>query len=186
MTAPTAPPAPVLHPRPARVDEIVAVARRVLDAEGADAVTMRRIGADLGIRAPSLYKHLAGKTAIEVLLAEDALLEIGAALHAAVVRPGRRGPVAALARAYRTYGRRRPHLYRLVTGPSFPRAALTPGLEDWAGAPFALATGDAHRGQALWGWVHGMVSLEIDARFTPGSDLDRTWAEGARAFAARR
>lgn len=183
MTAVAPRAAPTLRPRTARVDEIVGVARAVLDAEGADAVTMRRIGADLGIRAPSLYKHVDGKAAIEVLLAEDALLEIGSALHAAVARPGRRGPVDALCTAYRTYGDGCPNLYRLVTGPSFPRAALTAGLEDWAGEPFALATGDAQRGQALWAWVHGMVSLEIDARFTPGSDLDRTWAEGARAFA---
>lgn len=182
MTA-VVPAPPPRRERAARVDEIVTVARAVLDAEGADAVTMRRIAADLGIRAPSLYKHLDGKVAIEVLLAEDALVEVGTALHAAVVRPGRRGEVAAVAATYRAYGRTHPNLYRLVTGPTFPRAELSAGVEDWAGEPFLLATGDAHRGQALWAWAHGMVSLEIDERFTPGSDLDRTWAEGVRVFA---
>jgi len=176
---------PALRPRTARVDEIVAAARAVLDAEGSDAVTMRRLAAELGIRAPSLYKHVDGKAAIEVLLAEDALAEMGAALHGARARPGRRGAVAAIAQTYRAYGRSHPNLYRLVTGPTFPRTDLSPGLEDWAGAPFADATGDPHRGQALWAWAHGMLSLEIDERFVPGSDLDRTWSVGARAFARR-
>lgn len=174
---------PPLRPRAARVDEIVAAARAVLEDEGYDAVTMRRVAADLGIQAPSLYKHVAGKAAIEVLLAEDAMVEVGEALHGALARPGRRGPVAAVAHTYRAYGTGHPNLYRLVTGPSFPRAELSPGIEDWAGAPFALATGDAHRGQAFWAWAHGMVTLEIDDRFVPGSNLDRTWAEGVRAFA---
>jgi AcrR family transcriptional regulator len=177
-----APAAPALRPRSGRVDEIVAAARTVLDAEGAEAVSMRRIAADLGLRAPSLYKHVDGKAAIDRLLAEDGLVAMGGALHAAVARPGRRGPVAAVATAYRAEGLAAPNLYRLVTGATFPRAALSPGLEDWAGAPFFLATGDPHRAQAFWAWAHGMVSLEIDDRFLPGSDLDRTWRAGARAF----
>jgi AcrR family transcriptional regulator len=183
MSTVAPPAAPLLRARSDRVDEIVAAARAALVADGGDAVTMRRVAADLGIRAPSLYKHLDGKAAIEVLLAEDALVEIGTALHASVAKPGRREPVAAVAATYRAYGRAHPNLYRLVTGATFPRRDLSPGLEEWAGSPFLLATGDPYRGQALWAWAHGMVSLEIDARFLPGSDLDHTWAEGVRAFA---
>jgi AcrR family transcriptional regulator len=36
----------------------------VADAEGLDAVTMRRLGAELGVEAMSLYKHVAGKDEI--------------------------------------------------------------------------------------------------------------------------
>jgi hypothetical protein len=60
-----------------------------------------------------------------------------------------------------------------------------PGLEDWAGRPFGLVAGDPYRGQALWAFAHGMVVLEIDARFADATRLDTTWAEGAAAFAAR-
>jgi hypothetical protein len=41
-----------------RAREIVAVARDVLETEGAEALTMRRLADRLGIRAPSLYRHL--------------------------------------------------------------------------------------------------------------------------------
>ena len=70
-----------------------------------------------------------------------------------------------------------------VPGPDLPRAELTPGLENWAGEPFFRATGEPQRAQALWAFAHGMVVLEIDHRFLPGSDLDRTWRAGATAFA---
>jgi len=45
----------------ARAGQIVATARLLLEREGPEALTMRRLGEELGIRAPSLYKHLTGK-----------------------------------------------------------------------------------------------------------------------------
>jgi hypothetical protein len=77
------------------------------------------------------------------------------------------------------------NVYRLSASGTLDRAALPPGLEDWAGEPFLLATGDPHRAQALWSFAHGMVILEIDGRFPDGSDLDRTWRAGAAVFAPR-
>ena len=46
------------EPLTPRARQIVAVARELLEQEGAGALTMRRLGARLGIRASSLYKHL--------------------------------------------------------------------------------------------------------------------------------
>jgi AcrR family transcriptional regulator len=175
---------PVLPAYPPRVAQILAAARAVLDAEGVDALTMRRLGAELGIRAPSLYKHLPGKDAVADALVAAGLAEIGAVLHAAAANapPGRE--VAGLLAAYRTFARREPNLYRLATTEPLRREALPAGLEDWAGEPFFLVTGEAHLAQALWSYAHGMVILELDGRYPPGSDLDATWAAGAAAFQA--
>src|SRR6476661_8342756 len=98
--------------RPARVADIAAVALEVLEAEGPQALTMRRLADELGIKAPSLYKHVPGKEAVEQLLIEDALVVMGDAGHEAVGRPGRGGPIAALLDAYRSYGVAHPNLYR--------------------------------------------------------------------------
>lgn len=184
MTAlPRTAPRPPLPERAPRVNEIVAAARVLLEEEGESALTMRRLGEALGIRAPSLYKHLASREALVLHLVEQAMYDVGDRCHAAVDRPGRRSPVEALLHAYRTYGQQHGALYRLATGPDLPRRELVPGLEDWAGEPFYRATGAPHRAQALWAFAHGMVMLEIDHRFLPGSDLDRTWRAGASAFA---
>jgi AcrR family transcriptional regulator len=174
--------APARTPRTARAAELVAAARGVLEAEGADALTMRRLGDELGIKAPSIYKHFPDKAAVESALVEEALAELGAVLHDAVARPGRRSPVANLLLTYRTECVAQPNMYRLATSGPLDRAALPVGLEDWAGEPFLLATGEPHKAQAMWAFAHGMVILEIDDRFPDPSVLDRTWRAGATAF----
>ncbi len=173
---------PGLAVRPGRPSEIVAAARRIVEADGVEGLTMRRLASTVGIQAPSLYKHFPTKRAVEAALIDQVLLEVGTALHAAVTAPGRVHPVRRLLAAYRTAALGRPSLYRLVTAGPLPRRDLTPGLEDWAGEPFFLATGDPWRAQALFSFAHGMVSLELDDRFPPGSDLERTWRSGAAAF----
>jgi AcrR family transcriptional regulator len=166
-----------------RAAQAAAAARAILERDGDAGLTMRAVADELGIRAPSLYKHVAGKAAIVLALVESGLAEMGEALRAATARPGGRGPVAALLAAYRRYALAHPNLYRLATAGPLPRADLTPGLEDWAGAPFLTVTGgDEHRGRALWALAHGLVVLELDGRFPPGADVERAWAEGAAAF----
>ncbi len=166
-----------------RAAEATAAARTILERDGGAGLTMRAVADQLGIRAPSLYKHVAGKAAIELALIEAGLAEMGDALRAALARPGRRGPVAALLAAYRRHALAHPNVYRLATAGALPRGDLTPGLEDWAGEPFlAVAGGDEHRARALWALAHGLVVLELDDRFPPGADLERAWAEGAAAF----
>ncbi|HZM31716.1 MAG TPA: WHG domain-containing protein [Acidimicrobiales bacterium] len=166
-----------------RADEVVAAARLVLERDGAQGLTMRSVAAELGIRAPSLYKHVDGKAAIEVVLIDAAFEEFGRSLRDALRRPGRRPPLEALLAAYRRHALAHPNLYRLATAGRLPRRDLTAGLEDWAGEPFLAVAGEPHRAQALWAYAHGMVILELDGRFPDGSDLDRTWREGAAAFA---
>jgi len=175
-------PTPARSVRSGRAAAVIEAAWALLEAEGPEALTMRRLADELGMKAPSLYKHLPDKAALEAALVEEALAGVGAALHGAVERPGRRTPVAAVLATYRRYGLANPNLYRLATAGRLPRAALPEGLEEWAGEPFFLVTADAHRSQALWSFAHGMVILEIDGRFPDGSDLDRTWRAGAAAF----
>jgi AcrR family transcriptional regulator len=170
---------------PRRAAQIIAAARTLLESEGRDALTMRRLGQALGIRAPSIYKHLPGKHAVEVALIEVGLAEMGEALHRAVTDPQAppgTGAVARVLAAYRAEALARPNLYRLATSGQLPRAELTPGLEDWAGQAWLLAAGDPLLAQAIWSFAHGMVILELDHRYPDGSDLDQTWRAGAEAF----
>jgi len=51
-----------------RTEEIIDVAERLLEAEGPDALSMRRVADKMGIRGPSLYKHVANKDVIEAAL----------------------------------------------------------------------------------------------------------------------
>lgn len=170
--------------RSARAVEIIAAAGEILEREGRDALTMRRLAEEVRIQAPSLYKHFPSKAAVESALIDDGLLDIGEACHAAVRRaPATR--IDRLLKTYRAWGRAHPNRYRLATSGRLDRAALTPGREEWAGTPFFIAAGaEPHLAQALWSFAHGTLILELDDRYADASNLDRTWAAGTAAFAA--
>ena len=183
--APAASTRPTPRERTPRARQIIEAARALLEDVSSDGLTMRLLADELGIRAPSLYKHVDGRPALELALVEIGLDETGLALHAAVAGSNS-DPISELVGAYRAMGLANPELYRLTTASSFPRAALLPGLEAWAGEPFFLAVGEPYLAQALWSFAHGTLILELDRRFLDGSDLDRTWQVGTEAFTAAR
>lgn len=59
-------------------EAIVAATLRVIDAEGVDAVTMRRIGQELGTGGASLYAHIDGKDELLELVYDEVAGEIPA------------------------------------------------------------------------------------------------------------
>lgn len=153
-----------------RRDEILDVATTMLEEEGPDALTMRSLAARMGIRAPSLYKHVPDKDDILAGLQERALIDL--TQHLAIADPG----LGALANAYRSWAKAHPRLYEMATRRPLARERLTPGVESAAAAPIvAAAGGDEHLARALWALAHGLVDLELSDRFPPGADLDATW-----------
>ena len=174
--------APARPARSARAQQIVAAARSVLEAEGPDGLTMRRLAAELGMRAPSLYKHLPDKAHLEAALIEDIFFAAGDTLHHALAHPSDEGVVRSVLATYRSNALTLPNRYRLATSGRLRRDLLPECLEEWAGQPFFFATGDPYRSQALWSLAHGMVILEIDGRYPDDSELDRTWEAAAAAF----
>jgi AcrR family transcriptional regulator len=165
----------------ARAREIVAAAREILEAEGSAALTMRRVADRLGIRAPSLYKHLPDKGALEAAIISAGFEESAERFEAALAEGGE--PLAALARAYREFARRHPHVYRLMTERPLARERLLEGVEERAAAPLVRACGgDLDRARALWAFAHGMTILELNGRFPPDAELDAAWERGIEAF----
>ncbi len=64
--------------RPAKLStpSIIAAALALLDREGAESLTMRRLGAELGVEAMSLYRHVADRAALLEGLADLLASEI--------------------------------------------------------------------------------------------------------------
>ena len=163
-----------------RRDEILDVAAMVLEEDGPDALTMRELAARMGIRAPSLYKHVRDKDDIVAGLQERALIDM--ARHLAAADPG----LAALADAYRSWARAHPRLYEVATRRPLARERIALGVESAAAAPIlAVAGGDEHLARALWALAHGLVDLELSRRFPPGADLDATWRTALTGFERR-
>lgn len=62
--------------QPLTQESIVATAIRVLDAEGLEAVTMRRVAQELGTGPASLYAHVSGKEELRELMLDRVAAEI--------------------------------------------------------------------------------------------------------------
>lgn len=159
-----------------RQRDILAAARTLLDREGVDGLTVAALADALGIKAPSLYKHFAGKREIEVQLIADGFAEFARALDAAGPR------LTDLGRAYRAFALARPHLYRLMTDRPLPRDELPPGTEERGAAPLTTRIEDRDLARATWAFAHGMVTLELAGRFPESADLDAAWAAGLAAL----
>jgi AcrR family transcriptional regulator len=155
-----------------RREEITAAARTLLEEEGEDALTMRNLADRLGMKAPSLYKHVRNRREIETLLAAEALREIGAALAAA-------SDLEAMGDAYRAWALANPALYRIATTRPLDRANLPEGIEDAAAAPLIeMVGGDRDRARATWALAHGLTLLELDGRFPADADVEAAWRAG--------
>ena len=165
-----------------RAREIVGIALGLLEEEGPEGLSMRRLAERVGIRAPSIYKHLPDKQALEA-----AIISVGFELQAdaferALVE-GAEDQLGALARAYRQFASAHPHLYRLMTERELQREMLTPGVEDRAALPVYEAVGrDPDLARAAWAFAHGMTILELNRRFPPDADLEAAWDRGLDAF----
>lgn len=161
--------------------EIVDTARELLEEEGLEALTMRRLAGSIGIKAPSLYKHFPDKDGLEAAVISIGFEEFGTALSAAV--DGSEDGLGALARVYREFAGEHPHLYRLMTERALDRDLLTPGSEQRGAQAFLdAAGGDRDLARALWAFAHGMTILELNRRFPADADLDVAWKCGMDAF----
>jgi AcrR family transcriptional regulator len=168
-------------PRPSgteRQRDIVAAALRIVESEGPAALTMRRVAAELGIQAPSLYKHVTDKGVVQGLLQQHAMAEFGAA-----VRSAGRAPHD-IAAAYRSWALGNPHLYELAARRPLRRDVIG-ATEQFAAEPLIEAVGgDRDRALALLGLAHGLVDLELRGHFAAGTDIDAIWRAGVDCLAA--
>jgi AcrR family transcriptional regulator len=168
--------------RTARAESIVAAALTILEAEGREALTMRRLAEAVGIRAPSLYKHFPDKAAVELVLIEHGFTVVALAFEEALSRDG--ATLEAFMTAYRAVALAHPHLYRLMTTGPLPRHLLSPGVEERTAAPLLRILPQPDQARAAFAFAHGMTMLELDDRFPPYADIPAAWRAGTQALVA--
>ncbi|MGR0319981.1 TetR/AcrR family transcriptional regulator [Agromyces sp. ZXT2-3] len=175
-------------PTPAKVtpEALRAVARAILEREGQHGLTMQAVAAALGVRAPSLYKHLRDRDALVRLVAEDVAIELGELMNEAIVGRDEAADAArALAASARRFARDHPHGYGLIFGP-LPEGARARGSAMARASEAVLEVGRRLSGDAralesartLTAWLHGFTSMELAGAFRLGGSVDDAWAYG--------
>src|SRR5437762_5111966 len=171
---------------------VVGAAAVLADAEGLDAVTLARVAAGLGVRAPSLYNHVDGRGGLLRALALRGVRELTAALRDAAVGRSGADALGATARAYRAYARAHPGLYAAsVAAPAPDDAEHMAAARETVELVYAVLRGWAlegddavHAARAFRSAVHGFVLLEAAGGFGIPVDLDDSFERLVATLAA--
>ena len=170
---------------------VVASAAALADEAGWEALTLTALADQLGVRQPSLYKHVAGLRALRREIRLLALRELQAVTAQAAV--GRSGPdaVEAIALAYRTYAKAHPGRYAAtVVAPPGDDPDLGEAAAVLLSTVTAVLGGFGLRGRdaidavrGLRALMHGFVTLELAGGFALPVDLDESYRRLVRGFA---
>lgn len=164
-------------------DQVVRAAAVILDAEGPGALTLARVAADLDVRPPSLYNHVAGLDDLNRRLGLHGLDLLGDVCRSAAM--GRSGvdAIRAIGEAYRSMAKAHPGLYPLtqIAAPEDAEwerrsaAVLEPVLAALEGLGFRGDEAiDAAR--SIRSALHGFVALEVHGGFGLTRDVDASFA----------
>jgi AcrR family transcriptional regulator len=115
---------------------LVDTAVRMIEHEGVQALTLRGVGARLGVSRTALYRHFDDKQALLARVASEGFRRFHAALAAAVARADKRriDPMPAMAAAYLRFARANPSHYQTM---------FSGVLTDWTGYPELVLHGEA-------------------------------------------
>jgi AcrR family transcriptional regulator len=170
--------------RIARRALITATARSLAEREGWEAVTTRRLSAEIEYSQPVLYKHFGSMEDIVEAVALEGFGELAATLRAArLASPTPDDQLGRVAAALNEFAGRNPALYDAM----FTRSTRLPFAAGDTPAPLLESFGELREAVAVvapggdvdtltevvWAGLHGLIVLSRDGRLRPGLDADR-------------
>jgi AcrR family transcriptional regulator len=172
-------------------EAVIDTASTIADADGTGAITLARLAEQLGIRPPSLYKHVDGLDAIHRALAVRGLREANQRLQRATIGKAGDEALFALAHAYWQFARDRPGLYAAsLRAPKPGEKEIAAAGEAMIGTVLSVLAGyrvkgdDAlHATRGLRAIIHGFVSLDAAGGFRLKLDLGESFDRLLAAFA---
>jgi AcrR family transcriptional regulator len=172
--------------------QVVDAAARIADSDGLEQLTLARVAAELGIRAPSLYNHVESREQLLRELGLRGLRELGQALTEAAVGLSRDEAVQALAVAHRRFATDHPGLYVATIRAADPDdSERLEAAQVAVRAVFAVLAGYGlegddvvHAARGFRSAVHGFSSLEAAGGFGMSADRDASFRQMVATLAA--
>ncbi|HEY2203491.1 MAG TPA: TetR/AcrR family transcriptional regulator [Pseudonocardia sp.] len=176
-------PRPKVHDDALRV-RLLEQAVRTLSDDGMDALSLRKLAAEVGTSTTAVYSLFGGKPELLNAVFDEAFARFGDRLASVTPSGDPRTDLYALAMAYRANALDEPHFYQVMFGSV--GKGLEPDAESVrrAEATFGVLRDSVRRameaGQmrdadpvkvatAMWATVHGLVSLELRALIPAGA-----------------
>jgi AcrR family transcriptional regulator len=163
---------------------VVAGAAQLADEIGLANVTMALLAERLGVRAPSLYKHVDGQADLNRRIAVLALDELGDALREALQGRAGKDALSAAARAVRAFVIEHPGRYAATIrisadSPGDPLAVagarVLGSLSAVLGGYSIDPTDTTHALRMLRSLFHGFAVLEAAGGFQMDTDVDESF-----------
>jgi AcrR family transcriptional regulator len=161
------------YPSKTNPDAILETALEILERDGPDALSMRNLADALEIKAPSLYRHFADRSALEDAIADEGARLLRDALEEVSGSTNPTEAVQSAANAHLEFARSRPALYNLLTTRPQPSTGNAKALWNVVLRLIGGVTGnldDTAGAVALWSFLHGYASLERAGLFGPSGD----------------
>jgi AcrR family transcriptional regulator len=164
-------------------DRVVVEAERIADEVGLSRLTLAALAESLGVRQPSLYKHIDGMDGLQRSIAVRAKIELGEVLGRAAVGKSDDDAIRALSQAYRRWATTHPGRYSATVRAPRPgdaddeaASAAVVGVVLDVLAGYGLHGDDAiDATRALRSTLHGFVALEAGGGFGLPVDIDRSY-----------
>ncbi|GAA1699564.1 TetR-like C-terminal domain-containing protein [Microbacterium sediminicola] len=164
-------------------EAVVAAAADIADGAGWNAMSLTLVADSLGVRVPSLYKHVASLDDLRAEVAALATRELGDALRTATVGVSEQDALRSLCSAYRSYALAHQGRYEATQRPAMtPGTAHAEASADVLAIVTAVLAGygiaeadrvDATR--AVRAALHGFAALETGGGFGMPQSVDRSF-----------
>jgi AcrR family transcriptional regulator len=172
------------------LEEIIAAARAIVEADGLARLTMQAVADRVGVRAPSLYKRVRNRDELVRLVAEATVEDLAARLGAIDTGGDARAYLGDLVREFRAFAHARPAGYRLIFGWGPETDKPAPESYARASAPLLRVAADlAGPDQALeaartvTAWANGFIGMELAGAFNLGGNVDDAFEYGIARLA---
>lgn len=172
-------------PTPSRtsLDAIVNAGLLILESNGPAGLTMHAVAKSVGVKSPSLYKHVADRDALLTLVADAAARDLVAHLPPARqdhTAEDLHSNLAQLARSLRGWAHRRPEAFRLAFAGRGSEETLAAAAEPILATTQGLA-GEEHALNAarlVTAWAMGFISMELAGAFRLGGNVEEAFEFG--------
>lgn len=179
------------YPSQVNTEIIVNTAWEMIEAEGVEQLSLGKLAEQLGVKAPSLYRHVGSKAglmqAVNLLTAQRLITALNEAAATSAGNPEHQ--LTAVFNAYRNFAHENPNNYicamtnnnddyrpdeNVVEQMVLPVQAI---MEELTGEENSLA---ALRGALAL--IHGFVLLELNQQLRRGGSLDEAFQAATRAY----
>ncbi len=182
-----------MSPYPAQLtrDELIETAWELVEANGFDQLSLSKLAAEFGVKAPSLYRHVKNKAALLKAIneyTESQLYEVfRIALSNTPDDPSEQ--LQAIVHGLRRFALAHPITYTLMYTTRTPASRPDPTTQEQAILPLqalmAQISGEVsslHALRGLFALVHGFAMLEINEQLRREGDIGEAFQRSVEAY----